>query len=90
MKTYRKSDSAENRNARKEIAARGGSRTPGSAFTLPAEQQLIYGRRLRRAVRNKRARLNIVSMTHDGHVLQPTLTMALPSDTRALLKAQFS
>jgi hypothetical protein len=67
MKTFRKSASTEDRNARKAIAFRGGARRVGA--TIPQEQQIVSGRRLRRAARSGKARIDSY-LVEDGVTLR--------------------
>jgi hypothetical protein len=64
MKTFRMSDSTENRNARKAIDFRGGTRRTGAK--IPQEQQVMSGRRLRRAARSGKARIDKFMVQDDG------------------------
>ena len=78
MKSHRKSRSTENRNARKEMLARGGSQKP----TL--HEQGPLDRRFRRANRLSREQLDLLVVSAD-QLMRPTLTIRMDPFTRVVL-----
>ncbi|KQS49516.1 hypothetical protein [Sphingomonas sp. Leaf198] len=83
MKTHRKSHSTENRNARKAIAFRGGARRTGA--TIPQEQQIVSGRRLRRAARSGKAPIDTFMIQDDGTLRHLLADVDIAPHTRAFL-----
>lgn len=86
MKTHRKSRSTENRNARKEMTARGGGRT-ALASMLPPPCPPI-DRRFRRVARRRRidtTKLDIIVLGQDGMFTRPSITVVMDDHTRRIL-----
>lgn len=81
MKTHRKSRSAENRNARKEMLARG---TSPLASTLPPPF-VTADRRWRRANRHLLVGITQRDMPVPGQIGNPTLSITLVTDERTRL-----
>ncbi len=84
MKTRRMSRSTENRNAHKAIAFRGGA--PGADSKLSEGQQIVTGRRLRRAARSRSSRLQAFVLQDDGTLGRPTVEVDLDPFTRAVTR----
>ncbi len=80
MKSHRKSRSTEDRNARKEMIARGGS-PKARTLTQPSPRD----RRWRRANRHVLARLDVVTVGAGGISARPTLTVRMDPYTRMIL-----
>lgn len=80
MKSHRKSRSAENRNARKEMIARGGSH-----MTRTLVQPSPRDRRWRRANRHALARLDVLALDAGGVPARPTVTVRMDPYTRMIL-----
>lgn len=76
MKTFRKSHSAENRNARREMTRSG--RAGGARAALLQPDVVLAGGRFRRANRLdhvQAARLEVLLHNGDGILVRPTLNL---------------
>ena len=82
MKTFRKSASTETRSARKAIAFRGGARSLSAS--LSQSQQVLSGRRLRRAARSG-ARIEAYVVPEKGETYRPTIAFDIDPYTRVIL-----
>lgn len=85
MKTLRMSRSAENRNARKDMVARG--RAGASRSALLAPDQILTGRRFRRAnglSHAEAAALEVLVRGPDGTAVRPTLDVTVDDLTRMI------
>ncbi|HEX8554318.1 MAG TPA: hypothetical protein VF695_06390 [Sphingomonas sp.] len=85
MKTFRKSASTETRNARRAIAFRGGARNHSP--NLSQSQQILTGRRLRRASRSG-ARIEGFVVPEEGAPHRPTIAIDIDPYLRTILSCR--